>query len=97
MDGLSFDSTYTRAIKSGKIVLLEIMVTTSSVINAWTSLMLLGEGIRPAYPVIAVAHARNNTSSLLIAISTEGKIDLRETGLAKNSTLEMSVAFIAAD
>lgn len=94
---MSFDSTYTRAIKFGKIVSLEIMVTTGSAVDAWTSLVLLDEGIRPAYPVIAVAHARNDTSSLLIAISPEGKIDLRETGLAKNSTLEMSVAFITAN
>ena len=97
LDGLSFDNTYTRAIKFGKIVTLEIMVTTSNAVNAWTTVAVLGEDIRPINPVIAVAHLRNDTSSLLVSIATDGKIDLRETGLARNNVLEMSVTFIASD
>ena len=97
LDGLSFDNTYTRAIKFGKIVTLEIMVTTSSAVNAWTTVAVLGKDIRPINPVIAVAHLRNDTSSLLVSIATDGKIDMRETGLAKNNVLEMSVTFIASD
>ena len=97
LDGLSFDNTYTRAIKFGKIVTLEIMATTSNAVNAWTTVAVLGEGIRPINPVIAVAHLRNDTSSLLVSIATDGKIDLRETGLVKNNVLEVSVTFITSD
>jgi len=97
VDGLSFDNTYTRAIKFGKIVTLEIMATTSNAVNAWTTVAVLGEGIRPISPVIAAAHLRNDSSSLLVSIATDGKIDLRETGLVKNNVLEMSVTFIASD
>ena len=76
---------------------LEIMVTTSNAVNAWTTVAVLGKDIRPINPVIAVAHLRNDASSLLVSIATDGKIDLRETGLARNNVLEMSMTFIASD
>lgn len=70
------------------------MATTSNDVAAWTTIVTLGTGVRPINPVIAVAHTRNSASSMLVSISSDGKIDLRETGLSKGSTLEVSVTFV---
>lgn len=95
-DGLSFDDTFTRVVKFGRIVFMEIMMTTSNELAAWSTVATLGESVWPINNVISVAHVRSSASSPLVAISTEGKITMRETGLAKGSTLEMSVTFISA-
>ena len=71
-------------------------MTTSNELAAWSTVATLGESVWPINNVIAVAHVRSSASSTLVAISTGGKITMRETGLAKGSTLEMSVTFISA-
>ena len=95
-DGLSFDDTFTQVVKFGRIVFLEIMVTSSNEAAAWSTIATLGESVRPINNVIAVAHVRGSASSQLVSISTGGNIAMRETGLAEGNTLEMSVMFISA-